>query len=277
MKLIKIVKKTCYAGALIASMAFNTNAIGAESEPLWTNIQSKGELRCGAAVAPPYVIRNPKTGEYSGVYVDLCKEFAEKHLGVKAKFVDTTWDNIIAGLQAGKWDISLALNRKPKRAMAVTFSASAMFSEASFVFNGDNPKLKDADGKLSSFDKKGITIAVMSGTVQEQALSEVIKNAKILRLPGNDETRLALISRRADVLADMADTNRIFSANNSEWAKTELPAPALLKQGIANGLRKNVAWSDVEVFNIYLEEKVAKGEVERLAQFYTEKAIAEAK
>ncbi|MGO7428811.1 transporter substrate-binding domain-containing protein, partial [Rhizobium ruizarguesonis] len=84
----------------------------------WQGVQKAGVLRCGAAVAPPYVMRDPATGEYSGFFADLCKEFAEV-LKVKPEFVDTTWDNIVAGLQAGKWDLSLALNRTPTRAMAV--------------------------------------------------------------------------------------------------------------------------------------------------------------
>ncbi|WP_219845970.1 substrate-binding periplasmic protein [Maribrevibacterium harenarium] len=271
----KVFSKACLVGAMTASALFAGQA-AAESEPLWQDVQDRGSLRCGAAVAPPYVIRDPKTGEYSGIYVDLCREFAEQHLGVKAEFMDTTWDNIIAGLQAGKWDISLALNRKPKRAMAISFSISPMYGEVSFVYNNQNSKVPSGTSNLADFDKKGITLAVMSGTVQDQAVSDVIKNAKILRLPAVDETRLALLSRRADVLVDMADTNRIFAASNKEWAQTVYPQPALLKQGIANGLRKGVSWSDVEAFNIYLEEKIAKGDVERLVEMYTEQAIANA-
>lgn len=269
-------KKTFAAGMLLATTMVSGLSQAADSEPLWQDAQDRGSLRCGAAVAPPYVIRDPKTGEYSGIYVDLCREFAEQHLGVKAEFMDTTWDNIIAGLQAGKWDISLALNRKPKRAMAVAFSISPMYGEVSFVFNKDNSKLPEDSSKLADFDKKGITLAVMSGTVQDQAVTDVIKNAKILRLPANDETRLALMSRRADVLVDMADTNRIFAATNKDWAETIYPQPALLKQGIANGLRKNVAWSDIEAFNIFLEEKIAKGDIVRMTEFYTEQSIANA-
>lgn len=275
MKLLQSVQKIGIAIALLVSALF-TGTAAAESEPLWENAQKNGALRCGAAVAPPYVIRDPKTGEYSGVYVDLCKEFAETHLGVKAEFVDTTWDNIIAGLQAGKWDLSLALNRKPKRAMAVSYSISPMYGEVTFVYNKANPKIPADAARLSDFDQKGITLAVMSGTVQDQGLTAVIKNAKILRLPANDETRLALISRRADVLVDAADTNRIFAATNKDWAVDASPQPALLKQGIAFALRKNVSWSDVEVFNIYLEEKIAKGEVDRLVEMYTEQAISAA-
>lgn len=278
MKITHFLKRTVQTATLLSTIIFTGQATAAtDFEPIWQNVQSKGELRCGAAVAPPYVIRDPKTGEYSGVYVDLCREFAESALGVKATFVDTTWDNIIAGLQAGKWDLSLALNRKPKRAMAVNFSISPMYGEVSFVYNKENPKINTTSNNIADFDKKGITMAVMSGTVQDQSLTEVIKNAKILRLPAVDETRLAILSRRADILVDMADTNRIFEASHKDWAKQAFPTPALLKQGIANGLRKDVSWSDMQVFNIFLEEKIAKGDIDRLVEKYTQQAIDQSK
>lgn len=40
-------------------------------------------------VAPPYVMRDPATGEYSGFFAYLCKEFAGV-LKVKPQLVDTT-------------------------------------------------------------------------------------------------------------------------------------------------------------------------------------------
>jgi polar amino acid transport system substrate-binding protein len=42
------------------------------------------------------------------------------------------------------------------------------------------------------------------------------------------------------------------------------PAPALAKQGVAFGLPHQLSAADVEVANIFLEEKVATGEVDAL-------------
>src|SRR5690349_12705748 len=99
--------------ALVLVASFSPTAASAETtDGYWQGVQKTGALRCGAAVAPPYVMRDPASGEYSGFFADLCREFAEV-LKVKPEFVDTTWDNIVAGLQAGKWDVSLALNRTP--------------------------------------------------------------------------------------------------------------------------------------------------------------------
>jgi polar amino acid transport system substrate-binding protein len=127
-------------------------------------------------------MRDPATGEYSGFYADLCREFAVV-LKVKPEFVDTTWDNIVAGLQAGKWDMSLALNRTPARAMAVQFSIPAMEYQISLAYNKKNPKIPVGSASVADIDKAGVTIAVMSGTAQDKAISAVVKNATIMRLP----------------------------------------------------------------------------------------------
>ncbi|WP_026622150.1 polar amino acid transport system substrate-binding protein [Ensifer sp. WSM1721] len=233
------------------------------AEGYWQGVQKAGVLRCGAAVAPPYVMRDPATGEYSGFFADLCREFADA-LKVKPEFVDTTWDNIVAGLQAGKWDVSLALNRTPARAMAVQFSIPAMEYQISLAYNKENPTIPAGATSVADIDKKDVTLAVMSGTAQDKAITAAVKNATILRLPGNDETRLAVVSRRADILVDASDTNQLFTQANLDWAVAFNPAPALAKQGVAFGLPHQLSAADVEVVNIFLEEKVATGHVDEL-------------
>ncbi|MBB3523717.1 substrate-binding periplasmic protein [Rhizobium sp. BK456] len=248
--------------ALMAGLSA-TAAHAQTTDGYWQGVQKAGTLRCGAAVAPPYVMRDPATGEYTGFFVDLCKEFANV-LKVKPEFVDTTWDNIVAGLQAGKWDLSLALNRTPTRAMAVQFSIPAMEYQISLAYNKNNPKITTGAASVADIDKSGVTLAVMSGTAQDKAISAAVKNATIMRLPGNDETRLAVTSKRADILVDASDTNQLFTQSNPDWAVALNPTPALAKQGVAFGLPHQLSAADVEVVDIFLEEKVATGHVDEL-------------
>jgi polar amino acid transport system substrate-binding protein len=267
------------AARLLAAVTLGAAALSASAQQppaaagYWQNVQKTGVLRCGAAVAPPYVIRDPATGNYSGFFADLCRDFAEV-LKVKPQFVDTTWDNIVAGLQSGKWDLSLALNRTPARAMAVNFSIPAMQYQISLAYNKKNPKLPANPRSVADVDKPELTIAVMSGTAQDKAISAVVKKAKLLRLPSNDETRLAVISKRADLLVDASDTNLLFTQSNPDWAVAFNPAPALAIQGVAFGLPPQLSASDVAVVNIFLEEKVATGQVDALIRKAVDESIA---
>ncbi|MNF23870.1 L-cystine-binding protein TcyA precursor [compost metagenome] len=238
--------------------------VQAADSQLWQDIQKAGVLRCGAAVAAPYVMRDAASGQYSGYFVDLCRDFGEKVLKVKVEFVDTNWDNLVAGLQSGKWDLAMALNQTPERALAVSFSAPATDYQVSLLVNKDNPKFAGAGNSVADYDKEGVTFAVMSGTAQDKAVSAVLKNAKVMRLPGMDETRLAVMSRRADVLVDASDTNHLFALANPDWAREVLPKPALAKQGVAFGLRRSASAADLQVLNIYVTQRRETGEIDAL-------------
>lgn len=257
------ITKPLAAVAVVASLMSGAAVQAQDGQGYWQKVQAAGVLRCGAAVAPPYVMRDPATGEYSGFFADLCREFAQT-LEVKPELVDTTWDNIVAGLQAGKWDVSLALNRTPTRAMAVQFSIPAMEYQISLAYNKDNPKVPAGAASVADIDIEGVTLAVMSGTAQDKAISAAVTKATVLRLPSNDETRLALISKRADILVDANDTNQLFTQSNPDWAVALNPEPALAKQGVAFGLPLGLSAADVEVVNIFLEERVATGHVDAL-------------
>ncbi|RQS16150.1 amino acid ABC transporter substrate-binding protein [Burkholderia sp. Bp9002] len=251
----------CFAAAtsLAASAPSHADDAGA-----WQGVKKAGVLRCGAAVAPPYVMRDPKTGAYSGFFADLCRDFGQNVLKVKVEFVDTTWDNIVAGLQSDKWDLSMALNDTPEREKAVSFSAPATDYNVSFVYNKQNPKLAGGARTLADIDKPGVTITVMSGTAQDKAISAALKQAQIMRLPGNDETRLALMSKRADLLADANITNMLLTEAHPDWAVALHPTPPIAQQEVAFGLRKGTPPADIDVLNRYIDRQVKSGAVDRL-------------
>lgn len=274
MNVIKRITRLAAVAAVLGLHAFASPAHAADPEPIWTNAQKSKVIRAGAGLAPPDVMRDPATGQYSGIFVDLLKEFADKELGgAKVEFVDTDWDNMIAGLNGGKWDVAMAINRKPQRAMVIHFTDPARFFEISLVYNKDNPKIGDKATFGSSFDKEGVTFAVVSGTAEDQALSSRVSKGKVLRLPNIDDVRLAVSSRRADVAVADSVTNQMFINANKDWAVASMPEPSLAQQGIAYGFRRSVPLDDIEAFNIFLEQKLADGTVQRL----TDKYIAESK
>lgn len=261
----KFVKQLPVAAAIsVAALANLSSGHAAEADSQWARVKKEGVLRCGAAVAPPYVMRDPKTGNYSGFFSELCRDFGQNVLKVKVQFVDTTWDNIVAGLQAGKWDLSLALNNTPERAKAVGFSTGASNYEISLVYNKSNKKVPAALTSLADIDKPGMVLTVMSGTAQDKALSAVIKRAQIMRLPGADETRLALTSKRADLLVDASDTNWLFVEANTDWAVAFTPNPPLAKQEVAFGVRKDTSAADLALLDSYIKQKVSSGAVDAL-------------
>lgn len=244
---------------LVSLMSLTVGVLAQEMtfEKLWPKVQKEGVLRIGVAACEPHAIKDPKTGEWSGVAVNVMKKLAEA-LDVELKCVDTTWDYIIAGCLARKWDIAVALNERATRALVVNFSIPFYFYEISFVYNKNNSKLKDA-AKFEDFDKKGLKCALMSGTAQDKALTKIAKNMEIVRLPDLAESRMAVTAGRADFLADDAATNYLFALANSEWAKTYIPDPPISREGISFGLRKSVSLEEIQVLDIVIKDCINKG------------------
>ena len=251
-------------------------AAPASAQGFWEQVQQRGALRCAAAISPPYVMKDLKTGEYGGAYLDLCKKFA-KVLDVDVEFVDTTWDNVIAGLQAGKWDMSPALNRTPQRALAISYSGIAGYDEMNFAYLSSNEKLKDPNPDLSTFDQPGIRVGVMSGSAQDHKTTDRFKQAEIIRVPDANGLNLALLSGRVDVAAADSTTNMLLSVAHQGKVELLEAEPALMKQGISFGLPPQVDAHDLAVLNIFLEEQVALGEVESSLEHWGEVYIEGAK
>jgi polar amino acid transport system substrate-binding protein len=249
----------------------------AQDNSTWQSVRQAGVLRCGVALSPPYTMRDPKTGEYSGVFPDLCKAFGEKVLKVKVEFVDTTWDNIVAGLQSDKWDMSLSLNDTHEREKAIAFSKSVVDYSVTLTYNKNNPKIPKDFHSISEIDKPGMIVTVMSGTAQDKAISAQLKQAQVMRLPGFDETRLALMSKRADLLADDNMTNTLLTQAHPDWAVAFKPNPPLAQQGICFGVRKETPAADIAVLNKFIDDETKSGEINTLVNKSIHETLAQNK
>ena len=261
------------AYAILTALILGISAaapVSAQEQGVWAAAQRSGELRCGAGEAPPYVMKDPATNEYSGFFVEMCREFA-KVLQIKPVFIDSSWDNMIAGLQAGKWDLVMSLTATPQRALAITFSEPVWNTEATFVYNKSNPKLSDPKS-AADFDQAGMTIAVTSGTAQDKVLTDVIKNATIMRLGATSELRLSLMSKRADAIVDTSAANDIFATANADWAEVVRPEPTLEKRGVSFGLRRNTSNADLQVLNLFIKDEINSGRLDTMVK----NALAEA-
>jgi polar amino acid transport system substrate-binding protein len=250
-----------FAAAMAVGLSF-AGAASAQEEGAWTVVQKSGELRCGAGEAPPYVMKDPATGEYTGFFVEMCRGFA-KVLEVEPVFVDTSWDNMVAGLQAGKWDLAMSLTATPVRALAITFSDPVSATETTFAYNKENPKFTDPKS-LADFDVAGVTIAVTSGTAQDKVLTDLIKNATIMRLGATSELQLSLMSRRSDAVFDTSAANDIFVTANPDALVVLRPNPALDRRGVSFGLRRDTSAADLQVLNLFIQDNIASGHVDAL-------------
>jgi ABC-type amino acid transport substrate-binding protein len=164
--------------------------------PVLDRVREQKVLLAGIGISLPWLGQNPQTSQYFGPAIELGDRIA-KTLGVKLELLPATWDVIIAGLQANKYDLLLApLFATEKRRQVVDF---VNWTEAGtcYAVLKENNKVN----KLEDLDQPTVSTAVWKGTGTEHAFVEKYKKAKIdsVVMPVTGANRLEdVLSKRVD-------------------------------------------------------------------------------
>jgi polar amino acid transport system substrate-binding protein len=120
----------------------------------------KGKLLiCSDAPYPPFESINEK-GEWEGLDVDLGNEIATR-LALKAQFVPTVFDTIIASVTSGKCDILIsAMTINPDRNKQISFVPYINVGQSFVALKGNPENIK------VPLDLCGKSVAAESGTVE---------------------------------------------------------------------------------------------------------------
>lgn len=124
-----------------------------EEDNLLTKVQEEGELLIGTeGTYPPFTFHDD-SGKLTGFDVELAEAVAEK-LGVEAKFMETQWDAMFAGLDSKRFDmIANQVGIRDDRKEKYLFSDHYITSAAVLVTREDNKDIKafeDIEGKKSA-------------------------------------------------------------------------------------------------------------------------------
>jgi ABC-type amino acid transport substrate-binding protein len=178
-----------------AAVAIEVPAPG--ESPTIDKIVQNGRLRAGAAVAAPWLLQDPATGDYYGPAADLVNRIAEE-LGVEVEFIDSGWDVIVAGLQADQFDLTVApLFATPERMEVIDF---VNYTEAGTCYFA----LKDNDkvNTLEDLNNSEVTIVAYTGTGTEEGIRAKYPEATINSIaqpPGGPAPVEDVLAGRADV------------------------------------------------------------------------------
>ncbi|WP_201836546.1 transporter substrate-binding domain-containing protein [Microvirga zambiensis] len=184
-------------------------------------IKSSGKLKFPVMVAEePGYIKDPRTGEWGGFFVDWGKDIAGL-LGVKIEYVETTWGNLAADFQAGKVDLAVALNPNPRRGLVVDYVPGSIVDGiwALIARQGYAPKT------WREMDTKEVRIAVQKGGTMQVIAESVIPNATIVVVPTRDQAILELQSGRVDAII-LADQDAAL-LDSKGVGKAVVPMPVL--------------------------------------------------
>jgi polar amino acid transport system substrate-binding protein len=94
---------------------------------------------------PPQSILNEETGEFEGFDIDVAAEIAER-LGVDVQFETPSFDAVVAGNWAGRWDLSVgSVTITESRKEVLDFTQPYYFTPAQMAVNADSD-ITDLDG-----------------------------------------------------------------------------------------------------------------------------------
>lgn len=191
----KIISALLRGVALAA--AFSFIGTSAHAEDLLQTVKSNHVLRVGMeGTYPPFNSRNAQ-GELVGFDVDVAKAVAAK-LGVKPQFITTEWSGIIAGLQAGKFDVIVnQVTITPQRKEMLDFSQPYTYSAAQLIQRADDKRDFKSLAEFKGDKKLGVTL----GTNYDQ-MARAVPGINVQTYPGAPEKLSDLASGRIDATLD---------------------------------------------------------------------------
>ncbi len=248
-------------GAVALGLAWCASADAAISVPAKYRQQGKLVIATDATYAPmEFVAKDGRT--IVGADVALGQAIARR-LGLKADFVNASFDSIIPALQAGKYDMSMsALTVNRKREQVVDF-VSYFTAGTSFYVPARGAVSVQALSGLC-----GLTVAVEKGTTQAddaarqaaQCKAEGKKPVSVLVFPDQNGANLAIASGRAQVgMADSPVAAWIVKKSHGQFklsGKAYDAAPYGVAVPKSSGLAKPIQQA--------LEQVIASGEYARI-------------
>ena len=132
--------------AVLLALLMMLAAAAATAEDALETIKNRGTLVVGMEGNwSPWTYHDEKTGELTGLEVDIANLIAEG-LGVKADFQEAPWDALLAGVNAGRFDIICnGVGYTEERAQSYNFTTPYVYSNKVLVVAESNEDIKTVD------------------------------------------------------------------------------------------------------------------------------------
>jgi polar amino acid transport system substrate-binding protein len=246
-----------YFGGKAGSDGGSTQTVassGDSSKAAWVDkIKKAGELRVGCADAPP-TITVKTDGTCTGPDLIPLQNFADG-IGVKVKTVATTWQNIVAGLQANKYDVAADLDQTVERSLAIGFT------HGSWSYPGVLLVQRDSDYTTS---KQVLDANKPIATTQGSALDAALQQAKAKELRVDTYQNAAAGVKAGKAIAVFTDLGTaVDMATKDKSFGIIVPDPTIFVHHVAYGVPAGVDARSMDILNVAIDNSVASGEIDR--------------
>ena len=253
----RFVVKVCTVVCVVAAALPACGAVSQETsgESVLKTVQTNKVMRGGVAPAPPYSKVNADTGQWEGVVIDFANRWASS-LGARPEYIGTSYGVIVAGLQAGRFDVVPALNDTQERRSAVTFSEPVVTAISVAAVVADRDRIDSWESLTTASN----TICTVSGSSDDATLTKANPVAQILRLADLNACRLALQSQRANAVFDEWHSQGEY-ASQANGVRIVFPPNVLGQQGVSAALSQSATADDLAALNTAIEDFRSSGEL----------------
>jgi cyclohexadienyl dehydratase len=162
--------------------------------------------------------RDPRTGELSGIDVDMSRALAAD-LGVRVTYVETTFASFEADLREQRCDVAMfALAVTAARERLVRFTQPYLQSDIYALAMRDSGVVRE----WADIDRPGVSVGVQANTFMEPVMRAALRHARLVVLPPEVLREGELQAGRVDVvMTDFPYGHRLLE--NADWARLIAP------------------------------------------------------
>jgi polar amino acid transport system substrate-binding protein len=239
------------AGFRGGSPAEAAAATGSGEAAFLQKIKDRGELRVGVALAPPMTAQQPD-GSLGGPNLIPLQELATE-LGVKLTPVPADWSNIVAGLQADRYDFAANLDATVERSLAIQFTVPVYEYQGVFAVKADSPYRTSADVIGS-----GQPIATAQGSAPEAAL----KNAGVTVQSIDNYTNAIATVKAGRAVAEFTDLPTVEAQTQADpTLKIIVPEPPIYSATANYGVPNTIDPWSLQTVNTAIQRAKDSGQL----------------
>jgi polar amino acid transport system substrate-binding protein len=221
---------------------------------LRNDLAPTGKLRVGINYGNPVLaVRDPASGELSGVAVGLARELGRRvDLAVELVGFDAA-GKMFDAVKAGAWDIAfLAID--PGRADVVDFTAAYIEIEGTYLVPPGSPFQS-----VAAIDRENVRVGISANSAYDLFLTRTMRHASLVRAAGPDAAFELLLNGQVDVLAGV---KQHLLANAPRLAGSRVLPGRFMAIGQALGIAKGRA-NAAKFLRAFIEDVKASGFVAR--------------
>lgn len=261
-------KKRSLAVVAAVVMVFGALAAcsGSSNESTLDRVKADGVIKIGTeGTYSPFTYHDTKTSKLVGYDVEVAKAVAKK-IGVKTKFVETTFDSIFAGLTSKRFDVvANQVTENPEREKLYALSEPYTVSEGVIVVKADNTTVK------SLADLKGLTSAQSATSNWAQVAKDA--GAKVEAVEGFTQAITLVKQGRVDAIVnDNLAVLEYLNTTHDTGVKIVAKTGDTAKQVFA--FRKGDT-TLATAFNKALDELRADGTLAAISQKYFQEDVSQ--